>query len=450
MVKPKQIVCDGVVYDSLLLLSQCFGVHQSTVARRLRDGWSPEEAVGISPKPKRKGHGTSVTYMGKSYPHLKALADELQIDANTFRARLARGYSLEDAAAGQMRPRVSALSETIDFDGKKYPSKDSLAKSHGTTWSVVGRRLLRGWTMRQALGIDPEPPRFRNHEGHARDNNWKKTRQTLGKIEPIPDAEGYKIYLITNSVNGKQYVGLTIGTLPDRLKQHFAAARKGRKAPLPNAIRKHGENAFSIELIRADAQSYAELQDQEIHEIAARDSIRSGYNSAIGGAVGITKPITIAGKHFGSRAQAAEHYGVDATVFNLRINRLKWTPEEAAGLTEKTWKGKEVAVEVEGVKYPSIRQAAIALGKDFRKVYDRFSEKGWTLEQALDIHPPPETVKSVGLPVSAFGFTYSSIAEAARAHGIHPESLRKRITRGEAPEAAINAASAKKGQRLSD
>jgi GIY-YIG catalytic domain len=440
MATPKSILCQGVTYGSVLELAERFGIHPSTVARRLRDGWTPEAAVGVHAKPKRQGHGTSVTYNGKQYPHLKALADELKIDADTFRARLARGYSLEDAATGRMKPRVSAAAEAVEFEGKKYPSKDSLAKAHGTTWSVVGRRLLRGWTMRQALGLDAEPPRFRDHEGHARDTKWKQTRQTLEKLEPMPDAGGYKIYLITNSVNGKHYVGLTIGTLGDRLKQHFAAARKGRKAPLPNAIRKYGESAFSIQLIRADAQSYEELQDQEINEIATRDSIRSGYNSAVGGAVGITKPITVQGKRFGSRAQAAEHYGVDVAVFNLRVARLKWTPEEAAGLTEKTWKGKEVGVEVAGVKYPSIRQAAIALGKDFRKVYDRFSEKGWTLEQALNLAPPPDTVKVVGLQLTAFGVTFKSISKAAEAHGINPESLRRRMARGESPEAAITAA----------
>lgn len=444
MATPKSIICQGITYRSVLELAERFGIHPSTVARRIRDGWAPEVAVGVHAKPKRQGHGTSVTYKGKQYPHIKAFADELGIDANTFRARLARGYSLEDAATGQMRPRVSALSEAIDFEGKTYPSKDGLAKAHGTTWSVASRRLLRGWSMRQALGLDPEPPRFRDHEGHARDTKWKQTRQILDKIEPIPDADGYKIYLITNLVNGKQYVGLTIGTLPDRLKQHFAAARKGRKASMPNAIRKYGENSFSISLIRSDAKSYEELQDQEINEIAARDSIRNGYNSAVGGAVGITKPITVQGKRFGSRAQAAEHYGVDVSVFNLRINRLKWTPEEAAGLTEKTWKSKEVAVEVAGVKYPSIRQAAIALGKDFRKVYDRFSEKGWTFEQALDLAPPPDTVKAVGLQLIAFGVSYKSIAKASEAHGINPESLRRRIVRGESAEAAITAAKSRR------
>lgn len=440
----KAIICQDTEFESVRALAERFGVHESTVARRLRDGWSPEEAVGVHPKPKRKGHGTSVIYMGKNYPHLKALADACGIDAKTFRARLARGYSLEDAVSGNMKPRVSAAAETIDFEGKTYPSKESLAKAHGTTWSIASRRVRRGWTMRQALGLDTEPPRFRDYEGHARDTKWKNTRQSLVGVEPVPDAEGYKIYLITNSRNSKQYVGLTIGTLQDRLKQHFASARKGRKAPLANAIRKYGEDAFAISLIRSDARSYDELQEQEVQEIATRDTIKNGYNSAIGGAVGITKPITIQGKRFGSRSQAAEHYGIDVGVFSLRVSRLKWTPEQAAGIEERTWKGKEVEVVLNGTQYPSIRQAAIALGKDFRKVYDRYSEKGWTLEQALDLAPPPDTIKATGLELTAFGITYKSIAKAAEAHNINAESLRRRLVRGESPEAAISAAKSRK------
>ena len=82
--------------------------------------------------------------------------------------------------------------------------------------------------MEQALLLEPTPPRFRNFEGHARDQKWKVVRVAEGKVEPVPDAEGYKLYLVTNTVKGKVYVGLTITSLEHRLKQHFAAARRGR------------------------------------------------------------------------------------------------------------------------------------------------------------------------------------------------------------------------------
>ncbi len=438
--KSKTVVCEGRIFNSILELSDHYKVHQSTIARRLRDGWTPEQSVEAAPKPRRLGHGLSVTFNGKTYPHIEALANDLGLDGQTLRARLKRGYSIEDAAIGNMRARVSAVAKTIIFEGKKYKSLTALAEEFGEKWSNVTRRVNRGWTMRQALGLDPEPPRFRNFEGHARDVKWKTTRQTTTGIEPVPDAEGFKIYLITNKVNGKQYVGLTIGPLDSRLKQHIAAAKKGRKAPLPNAIRKYGAEAFTIQLIRNDARSFDELQQQEIDEISGRNTLIAGYNSAIGGAVGITKAITVDGKKFPSQAQAAEFYGIDVSVFNMRITRLKWTPEEAAGLINREWDGKDVAVTVNGILFASIRQAAIAFGKDFRKIYDRYSEKGWSIEQALDLEDPPDTVKYRGKSVTVFGVNYKSVAQAAQAHNINSESLRRRIADGISPDDAMTLA----------
>jgi len=438
--KSKTVVCEGISFNSILELSDHYKVHQSTIARRLRDGWTPEQSVEVAPKPKKRGHGISVTYKGKTYPHIEALANDLGIDGKTFRARLKRGYSIEDAAIGNMRVRVSAVAKIITFEGKEFKSQTALANAYSEKSSNVIRRVSRGWTMRQALGLDPEPPRFRNFEGHARELKWKTTRQTPTGIEPVPDAEGFKIYLITNKINGKQYVGLTIGPLESRLKQHIAAAKKGRKAPLPNAIRKYGAEAFTIKLIRNDAKSFDQLQQQEIDAIAERNTLISGYNSAIGGAVGITKAITVDGKKFPSQAQAAEFYGVDVSVFNLRITRLKWTPEEAAGLINRDWGGRDVAVTVNGIPFSSIRQAAIAFGKDFRKIYDRYSEKGWSIEQALDLEDPPDTVKYRGKSVTVFGVSYPSLTKAAQAHNINSESLRRRIEIGLSPDNAMTLA----------
>ena len=58
MAKSSPISCNGVLYNSILELANAFGIHPSTVARRVRDGWSSEQAVGVSTKPKRVGHGT--------------------------------------------------------------------------------------------------------------------------------------------------------------------------------------------------------------------------------------------------------------------------------------------------------------------------------------------------------------------------------------------------------
>ena len=430
-----EIKCNSKTYSSIAELAHAFSLNTSSIGRRLRDGWTPEEAVGLAHR-KRKGHGNKVVINGVSYPTIKEACEALKLDPSTIRARIQRGYSIEDAFEGNLHPRCSPAAKSIQFNGLTYPSIESLAQKFGTKASILQRRIKRGWTTEEALGVSPAPPRFRNFEGHARKTNWKTTRQTISGIEPIPDTGGYKLYLVTNTVNSKEYVGITIGTIDKRLRSHFAAARRGRKSSLYNAIRKYGEDAFKVHLIRSDAKSFDELQNQEIIEIANRNSIKMGYNTAIGGALGTSKEITIDGKRFPSRSQAAEYYGIDVEVFNMRINRLRWSPEESAGLVEKNWLGKEIPVVLSGIQYTSISDAAKALRKDYKLVHERFKSTGWSLEQAFDIAPPPQTKKFTGVSIDVNGKTYKSIAEAAKDLGIPSEPFRLRIKAGMSPDEA--------------
>ena len=59
------------------------------------------------------------------------------------------------------------------------------------------------------------------------------------------------IYKITNDINQKVYIGKTTKSLEKRWQEHKQAAYRGRdkNRPLYNAIRKYGEQYFSIELV---------------------------------------------------------------------------------------------------------------------------------------------------------------------------------------------------------
>lgn len=97
------------------------------------------------------------------------------------------------------------------------------------------------------------------------------------------------VYKVTNLVNGKLYVGITSVSLEARKSRHLSAMRLGGgvNIPLYNAMRKHGEENFSWEIIdRAD--SFEELKEKEkywIKELRTytlfKDS--NGYNATLGG-----------------------------------------------------------------------------------------------------------------------------------------------------------------------
>lgn len=440
MVAKFALICDGKEYESVKALAEAFRVHPSTVGRRLRDGWTPEQAVGLTVH-KRLGNPNFVTYEGKQYRDLKELALAYGVDPRNLRNRIRLGYNIEDSIKGRFKERKSGVAKSVVFQGRVYNSIAELSRAHGQTGQNVTRRLARGWGLEQALMLTEAPPRFRNFEGHARNVKWKQARVTKsGSIEPTPDHGGYKLYLIRNSVNQKEYVGITVGNLEQRLKQHFSAARRGRKAPLPNAIRAHGEDKFQIELIRSDAVTYEELQNQEIDEISRRNTIKNGYNVAIGGAIGASRAVFIAGRTFASLAQAAEHFGIDQFTFTQRISKLGWSPEEAAGLIPKEWKGKAKQIVIGDLVFSSLIDAAKHFGISYKRVHDRLVAKKWTLEQALEIDPPPGTAKFSGISVTVFGKKYGSIAAAAEALGISKEGFRQRIADGVSPELAFAAA----------
>jgi hypothetical protein len=67
------------------------------------------------------------------------------------------------------------------------------------------------------------------------------------------------VYMATNRVNGKRYIGVTSRGLEVRKEQHLYLARKGSKGcnRLYDAIRKYGESSFTWQVI-----AYAETEKQ--------------------------------------------------------------------------------------------------------------------------------------------------------------------------------------------
>jgi group I intron endonuclease len=91
------------------------------------------------------------------------------------------------------------------------------------------------------------------------------------------------LYVATNLVNGKMYVGVTTGDVQKRWRRHRYLARSKENAfPLHHAIRKYRECDFVAEMLFA-YPSLSEAHDAEKSLIAALDLTRQGYNATFGG-----------------------------------------------------------------------------------------------------------------------------------------------------------------------
>ena len=95
----------------------------------------------------------------------------------------------------------------------------------------------------------------------------------------------YEVYLITNSVNGKRYVGITKRGYMQRFNEHKSQAKSGSVNILHCAMRKYGSDAFSIQIIRSGVDE-KEIEYFERYYISLYDTYyknRHGYNMTIGG-----------------------------------------------------------------------------------------------------------------------------------------------------------------------
>lgn len=102
----------------------------------------------------------------------------------------------------------------------------------------------------------------------------------------------YKIYTITNKINGKIYIGCTQVELQRRFRQHCNEKRKN--TILKSAIKKYGVDNFTIALI--ETVSDREIMfTREIYWIAHYNTTKLGYNMMVGGnsgpiMIGINNP----------------------------------------------------------------------------------------------------------------------------------------------------------------
>ena len=97
----------------------------------------------------------------------------------------------------------------------------------------------------------------------------------------------WSTYVITNDVNGKRYIGITSKTLGRRLAEHFRDAKHGHRYVLCSAIRKYGEESFSISLLEKtrsieDAQA-SESKFIEHYNTYCGSRNARGYNLSFGG-----------------------------------------------------------------------------------------------------------------------------------------------------------------------
>lgn len=432
----KRIIIEGVEYSCVTKAAGAFGLNPKLVQERLRSGWELREAFELVGRPKRTPARRTLlsvkTPQGvKEFSSMKEAALAYGLDPKVVRARLTtHGWSAEKALGLLPPDRKRAHNRMpVDFtlDGKSYSfeSVTSAANSMGLSEFTVFNRLnALGWSIEQALELAPPP-------------------------EHTKTCYGY-IYLITNIINGKQYVGQTMRSIEERWEGHVNSVLKIEKMSnnsLAQAILDHGEPAFSLKQIDT-AATYSELNKLERYWIKKLNTIApNGYNLNRGGS-GVSKgqPVTIDGVNYRSISDAARGYSFEDRLVLDRVRR-GWSIEQALELElppdSHKYAGRTIMVQIEGkdITFESIAELARYFNLSTAVVLQRLVKLNWTPEQAVGLTPPKKWVHpnhALSLIINGELQKFRSKADVAKQYGFKRwTTIESRVRRGWTLEQAL-------------
>jgi GIY-YIG catalytic domain len=147
------------------------------------------------------------------------------------------------------------------------------------------------WTHRPTVYYNPETGRT-----ELSTNPIQVETPPTPQLPPVTSQDFYSrkkrglvvgcIYCVTNTKNGKQYVGKTTRTAERRWSQHLQDARKGVDRPLYAAIREFGPGAFKLtmlEEVEPQEGNPKVLNTREAYWIEQLGTFGKGYNQTPGG-----------------------------------------------------------------------------------------------------------------------------------------------------------------------
>ena len=228
------------------------------------------------------------------------------------------------------------------------------------------------------------------------------------------------IYVATNRVNGKRYVGLTRKTVSERWTQHKYTASTRPKSYFHKALAKYGADAFNVMQVASvlDVRHISLVERQVIKDLAPEYNLTNGGEHTVGKRV---SPETVARI---ARANSGKKRTPD-TVEKIRRCKLEWFA------TNPDARDASVAVLAAARKQvdEQKRLAAVRATNTGRALSAAHRAKMSATRVALGIKHSPEVLARIAEKVrraiycETNGKTYSCCKDAALDTGVSPRTV---------------------------
>lgn len=154
----EQIEINGDPYPSKRAAARAYGVSDVTFLQRLKKGWTPEQAVGITaPPPRARPKGRAIFCEGVKYASLTQFAEKFSKPRELVKQRLKRGWMPEQAVELSPAPTGSNVPKQVTCMSCNFRSIAALAKHYNQPYARVRRLLDVGHSPEMAVGLEPLP-----------------------------------------------------------------------------------------------------------------------------------------------------------------------------------------------------------------------------------------------------------------------------------------------------
>lgn len=164
----KPVTYAGKEYPSIAALAKAYHLNYKTCFARLRDGLPLDAPINRHPLPYR---GKPVTIDGREYPSVKDASKALGIPYTTLITRIRKGQDLS-------MPKYADRCEPIVYQGKEYPSVEALSRATGIN--------SRSWLYRIKHNIPLDAPWGKGGSKQRKDE-LEKSAVPASEAEPKPD-----------------------------------------------------------------------------------------------------------------------------------------------------------------------------------------------------------------------------------------------------------------------
>jgi hypothetical protein len=431
MAQSKKIKLNGIEYLSIVAAAKALGVNPITSQVRLNKGWSTEEAFSLKERPaqsKRK-----IMASGMEFPSLPAAARHFGLSPLKVKTRVLRGWTLQEALELEVRspPKPAhrtRISITASNGERTFDSIKEAALAFGLEPGTVRARLSgHDWSPEMALGLIPPPSRTAPNRTPV-DLTIDGTRYRYDSVSQAAEARGLNEFLVFNRRNRLGWsMAESLELLP----------REKGKNPFPAIIYLITHRESGKQYVGQTLCTIEERWEQHVAYAAKEGNVRK---------VSLHSAIRNYSKHSFEVKQIDTAYSLD------ELNRLerhwiaKLNTRDPHGFN-KTRGGQGFGasvgrkITVEGAAYPSISAAARHYQLQPRIVLKRL-RNGWSMLQALELRKTPSSQvfagRSIEIRDGEHTLKFDSVSMLSAHYGISYPKVNQRLTKLDwTPEQAV-------------